>query len=237
VSVFARLSVRGFEIVAHGVGSDRPRKVLTRIVRSWWSFFTLPVGGVDYSICLALRFLFGVCGEAGHGIRRWRFPRWIPVIARARAQGSLSFAAAHLTGGLTPIWWLRCCRTCLAIHFLWACGAFGSCGPPRGSAGFRDTSVNILRLMLRRGRLSERARNPPVIIGGKDVWARWRNRRVSVPSAWRTFPNSYGSFSHDVSADVLSEQRGLQDAVAHCFSIPLLLIVFGDIAAGRLTIS
>jgi ACS family glucarate transporter-like MFS transporter len=78
------------------------RRILTRIV-VWWSCFTMFTAFAwNYVSMLVIRFAFGA-GEAG----AWpsaalAFSRWTPVRERGRTQG-LFFAAAHLSGGLTPL--------------------------------------------------------------------------------------------------------------------------------------
>src|SRR5205085_368402 len=101
-STFA-LAYAGFEIVTAWWGERiGARRVLTRIV-GWWSCFTIVTAFAwNYTSLLAIRFLFGA-GEAG----AWpnsalAFSRWTPVRERGRAQGFF-FAAAHLSGGLTPL--------------------------------------------------------------------------------------------------------------------------------------
>ena len=92
-----------FEIVSAWWGEKiGARRVLTRIV-IWWSAFTMATAGAwNYSSLLVVRFLFGA-GEAG----AWpnaalAFSRWIPLRERGRVQGFF-FAAAHVSGGITPL--------------------------------------------------------------------------------------------------------------------------------------
>src|SRR5207253_3971917 len=104
------------------------RRVLTRIV-IWWSSFTIfTAGAFNYASLLAIRFLFGA-GEAG----AWpnaalAFSRWTPLRERGRTQGFF-FAAAHLSGGLTPLLvaalvgsmsWRGIFAACGAVGFVWA---------------------------------------------------------------------------------------------------------------------
>ena len=78
------------------------RRVLTRIV-AWWSVFTMATAAAwNFSSLLVIRFLFGA-GEAGAWPNMARtFSRWIPRSERGTIQG-IFFAAAHVTGGLTPL--------------------------------------------------------------------------------------------------------------------------------------
>src|SRR3954468_4689886 len=127
-SAFA-VAYAAFELVSAWWGERiGPRRALTRIV-IWWSCFTMLTGAAfSYSSLLVIRFLFGA-GEAG----AWpnaalAFSRWTPTRERGRAQGFF-FAAAHLSGGLTPIlvaallsvWsWRAIFAACGAVGFIWA---------------------------------------------------------------------------------------------------------------------
>src|SRR3954454_5565122 len=120
-SAFA-FAYAGFEIATAWWGERiGPRRVLTRIV-AWWSCFTIATGlAWSYSSLLAIRFLFGA-GEAG----AWpnaalAYSRWTPTRERGRAQG-LFFAAAHLSGGVTPL-----LIAALLPVFSWR-AIFGACG-------------------------------------------------------------------------------------------------------------
>src|SRR3954447_11926667 len=131
-SAFA-VAYAGFELVSAWWGERiGPQRVLTRIV-IWWSCFTMITGTAwSYISLLVIRFLFGA-GEAG----AWpnaalAFSRWTPIRERGRAQGFF-FAAAHLSGGLTPLlvaalesWlpWRGIFACCGVFGFLWAAGWF-----------------------------------------------------------------------------------------------------------------
>src|SRR5207344_1023522 len=101
-SAFA-VAYAAFEIVSAWWGEKiGARRVLARIV-IWWSAFTMATAGAwNYVSLLVIRFLFGA-GEAG----AWpnaalAFSKWIPLKERGRTQGFF-FAAAHLSGGVTPL--------------------------------------------------------------------------------------------------------------------------------------
>src|SRR5581483_2327441 len=101
-SAFA-IAYAAFELVTAWWGEKiGARRVLARIVL-WWSIFTIATASAwNYGSMLAIRFLFGA-GEAG----AWpnatlAISRWIPARERGRVQGFF-FAAAHLSGGLTPL--------------------------------------------------------------------------------------------------------------------------------------
>src|SRR3954452_4714097 len=131
-SAFA-VAYAGFELVSAWWGERvGPRRVLTRIV-IWWSCLTMITGTAwSYSSLLGIRFLFGA-GEAG----AWpnatlAFSRWTPASERGRTQGFF-FAAAHLSGGLTPLLvaaaagalsWRGIFAASGAVGFVWAAGWF-----------------------------------------------------------------------------------------------------------------
>jgi MFS transporter, ACS family, glucarate transporter len=79
-----------------------PRRVLTRIV-VWWSVFTALTGTVtNFTMLLAVRFLFGA-GEAGaYPNSSAAISRWFPTVERARAHG-LVWMASRLGGALAPL--------------------------------------------------------------------------------------------------------------------------------------
>ena len=130
-----------------------PRRILTRIV-AWWSCFTIATSFAwNYSSLLAIRFLFGA-GEAG----AWpgsalAFSRWTPVSERGRAQGFF-FAAAHLSGGLTPLLvaamlphmsWRAIFAACGAVGFVWAAAWFRWFrDEPRDHPGVNAAEVELI---------------------------------------------------------------------------------------------
>jgi MFS family permease len=127
-SAFA-VAYAGFEVVTAWWGEKiGARRVLTRIVL-WWSAFTIATAGAwNYTVLLIVRFFFGA-GEAG----AWpsaalAFSRWTPQRERGRMQG-VFFAAAHASGGLTPLIvaallmftnWRGVFLICGSVGFIWA---------------------------------------------------------------------------------------------------------------------
>ena len=87
--------------LARWCDKDGARKVLTWVVLIW-SVFTMATAMAWNFVSMAvIRFLFGI-GEAGAWPSIARvYSRWIPLAQRGRIQGAF-FAAAHLSGGLTP---------------------------------------------------------------------------------------------------------------------------------------
>jgi MFS family permease len=236
-SAFA-IAYAGFEIVTAWWGERiGPRRVLTRIV-AWWSCFTIGTAMAwSYASLLVIRFLFGA-GEAG----AWpnsalAFSRWTPLRERGRAQGFF-FAAAHLSGGVTPLLvaamlpflsWRLIFVTFGAIGFLWAVAWY---------RWFRDEprdhpQVNAAEAVLieseRRISVHER--------GGRGIW----RALAATPSVWflclAYFSNSYGSyFVMTWLPTYLAEQRGFEKESLSLFAgLPLILSVFGDISGGAVT--
>ena len=236
-SAFA-LAYAGFEIVTAWWGERiGPRRILTRIV-IWWSCFTIGTAFAwNYYSLLAIRFLFGA-GEAG----AWpnaalAFSRWIPVRERGRAQGFF-FAAAHLSGGLTPLLvvallhlmsWRAIFATCGAVGFVWAVGWF---------RWFRDEPRDHPGVNAAEAGLIESEREIAIHKHGAPGVGRALATSANV---WflclAYFSNSYGSyFVMTWLPTYLTEQRGFQKESLSLFSgLPLLLSVLGDLSGGAVT--
>lgn len=235
-SAFA-VAYAAFEIVTAWWGERiGPRRILTRIV-GWWSCFTIATSlAWNYASLLVIRFLFGA-GEAG----AWpnaalAFSRWTPVAERGRAQGFF-FAAAHLSGGLTPLVvaalipymsWRAIFAACGAIGFVWAASWFH---------WFRDEPREHAEVNTAEAELIEAGRR---VSTHEHAGGAWRAIAGS-PTVWflclAYFSNSYGSyFVMTWLPTYLAEQRGFQTASLSFFSgLPLLLSVFGDISGGAVT--
>ena len=236
-SAFA-VAYAGFEIVTAWWGERiGARRILTRIV-AWWSCFTIATGlSWNYPSLLAIRFLFGA-GEAG----AWpnaalAFSRWIPTRERGRAQGFF-FAAAHLSGGITPLLvaamlpvmsWRAIFATCGAVGFLW-CAAWYQ--------WFRDEPREHKGVNAAEAELIEADRR--IVVhkhAGGGVW----RALATTPNVWflclAYFSNSYGSyFVMTWLPTYLSEQRHFEKESLSLFSgLPLLLSVFGDLSGGAVT--
>ncbi len=238
--VFSSFAVAyaAFEIVSAWWGEKiGARRVLTRIV-VWWSAFTMATAGAwNYASLLGVRFLFGA-GEAG----AWpnaalAFSRWIPLRERGRVQGFF-FAAAHVSGGITPLLvaWL--------LNFLpWrgifvVCGFFGLAWSAAWYRWFRDEprdhpGVNQAEVVLIESKR---------LLGGhkhhgKALWM----ALASSPNVWclclAYLSNSYGSyFVMTWLPTYLAENRGFEKQSLSLFAgLPLLLSVFGDISGGAVT--
>jgi MFS transporter, ACS family, glucarate transporter len=236
-SAFA-ISYAGFEVVTAWWGERiGARRVLTRIV-IWWSCFTMATAGAwNYSSLLGVRFLFGA-GEAG----AWpnaalAFSKWTPVRERGRTQGFF-FAAAHLSGGLTPLLvaallplmsWRGIFVTCGSVGFVWAAAWY---------RWFRDEPRDHPQVSEAEAELIESERRIAVHQHGtRGVW----RALAKSPNVWflclAYLSNSYGSyFVMTWLPTYLAEQRGFQKESLSLFSgLPLLLSVFGDISGGAVT--
>ena len=165
------------------------------------------------------------------------FRSWTPVSERGRAQGFF-FAAAHLSGGLTPLLvaallpymsWRACFAACGAIGFVWAATWFHWFrDEPRDHPGVNAAEAELIET----GRAISIHKH-----AGGGVW----RALAGSPNVWflclAYFSNSYGSyFVMTWLPTYLAEQRGFEQASLSFFSgLPLLLSVFGDISGGAVT--
>jgi ACS family glucarate transporter-like MFS transporter len=236
-SAFA-IAYAGFEILTAWWGERiGARRILTRIV-TWWSCFTITTGlAWNYTSLLIIRFLFGA-GEAG----AWpnaalAFSRWIPTRERGRAQGFF-FAAAHLSGGLTPLLiaallpflsWRAIFATCGVVGFVWAAGWY---------RWFRDEPREHPGVNAAEAELIEAERR--IAIHKHGSGGMWRALATS-PNVWflclAYFSNCYGSyFVMTWLPTYLSEQRHFEKQTLSIFSgLPMLLSVVADLSGGAVT--
>jgi ACS family glucarate transporter-like MFS transporter len=236
-SAFA-IAYAAFEIVSAWWGEQiGARRVLARIV-IWWSAFTMATAAAwNYSSLLVIRFLFGA-GEAG----AWpnaalAFSHWIPLRERGRVQGFF-FAAAHVSGGITPllVGWLLAFLPWRGIFVL--CGLVGVTWSAFWYRWFRDEprdhpGVNHAEALLIEAerRLGKHAQH------GKALWL----ALASSPNFWclclAYLSNSYGAyFVMTWLPTYLAENRGFEKQSLSLFAgLPLLLSVFGDISGGAVT--
>jgi MFS transporter, ACS family, glucarate transporter len=213
------------------------RRILTRIV-VWWSCFTMFTAFAwNYVSMLVIRFAFGA-GEAG----AWpsaalAFSRWTPVRERGRTQG-LFFAAAHLSGGLTPLLvatmspilsWRTIFVVCGLVGLVWSTVWYRWFrDEPRDHPGVNAAEADFIEM--ERKIASHKA-------GAEGVW----RALVFSPNVWflclAYFSNSYGSyFTITWLPTYLAEQRGFQKETLILFSgLPLILSVAGDLSGGAIT--
>jgi MFS transporter, ACS family, glucarate transporter len=216
---------------ADRVGS---RRVLTRIVL-WWSAFTMATAAAfNYATLLIVRFLFGV-GEAGAWPNVARvFTRWIPVRERGRAQG-IFFAAAHLSGGLTPILvaylasflhWRVIFLIFGCVGFVWAQMWFW---------WFRDEPRDHSSVHPNERDLIEGTRGLAPDHHGS--WSYLFRTRSLLPLCLQYFANTYGFYFFITWLPTyLSNARGMANVELAIFAgMPLLLSVVADITGGVTT--
>jgi MFS family permease len=228
----------GFEMLTAWWGERiGARRILTRIV-TWWSCFTMATAGAwSYASMLVIRFLFGA-GEAG----AWpnaalAFSRWTPTPERGRMQGFF-FAAAHLSGGLTPflvaaiapaLGWRATFAAFGVIGFVWAVA---------WHRWFRDEPRDHPKVNAAEAELIESERR---IAAHKHAGAGVWRAMAATPNVWflclAYFSNSYGSyFVMTWLPTYLSEQRHFQKESLSVFAgLPMLLSVFGDLSGGAVT--
>lgn len=216
---------------ADRVGS---RSVLTRIVL-WWSAFTAATAAVfNYGSLLFVRFLFGA-GEAGAWPNVARvFTRWIPVRERGRVQG-MFFAAAHLSGGLTPILvtylgtllpWRAIFALLGSVGLLWALAWYRWFrDEPRDHSSVGEAERDLIE--------STRGLAP----GHTSDWIEVLHTRSLVPLCLQYFANTYGFYFFITWLPTyLAKSRGMKDWELAAFAgMPLVLSVVADITGGATT--
>jgi len=216
---------------ADRVGS---RRVLTRIVL-WWSAFTVATAAAfNYVSLLVIRFLFGV-GEAGAWPNAARvFARWIPERERGRVQG-LFFAAAHLSGGVTPV--------LVAYLMIWL--PWRAVFPIVGCTGlfwafiwygwFRDEPRDHVSVGPEEADLIESTRGLPARHDGEFMEV-FRTPSL-VPLCVQYFANTYGFYFFITWLPTyLTKSRGMTREELAIFSgLPLLLSVVADVTGGMTT--
>ncbi len=216
---------------ADRVGS---RRVLTRMVL-WWSAFTMATAAAfNYTALLVVRFLFGI-GEAGAWPNVARvFTRWIPLRERGRVQG-IFFAAAHLSGGLTPILvaYLASFLHWRVIFLIFGC--IGFVWARMWSWWFRDEPRNHHCVGPAERDLIERTRGlaPDHAASWSDVF----RTRSLFPLCLQYFANTYGFYFFITWLPTyLSKSRGMVNVELAVFAgMPLLLSVLADITGGVTT--
>lgn len=236
-SAFA-IAYAAFEIpTARWADRVGTRRVLTRIV-TWWSAFTIATASAwNFGSMVVIRFLFGA-GEAGAwpGMAR-TFSRWIPQSERGTIQG-IFFAAAHGTGGLTPLIALAVAGLC---GWRWTFVLFGVLGIVWAASWhrwFRDdpeqhpavTPAELEKITAGRGQST----------GHHSGWAYWRQllrHRNTLFLCLMYFPNSFGFyFCITWLPDYLREQHGFDSMRLGFYTgLPLMLSIGADLLGGLAT--
>lgn len=213
------------------------RRVLTRIV-TWWSAFTMASAAAwNFGSLLVIRFLFGA-GEAGAWPSMARtFSRWIPRSERGTIQG-IFFAAAHVTGGLTPLIALAVASLC---GWRWTFVIFGVPGIVWAIAWhrwFRDDPED--HPAVSPAELEKIVAGREQSTSQHEGWAYWRQllrHRNTLPLCLMYFPNSFGFyFCITWLPDYLREQHGFESMRLGFFTgLPLLLSPVADLLGGVTT--
>jgi MFS transporter, ACS family, glucarate transporter len=213
------------------------RRVLTRIV-TWWSAFTMASAAAwNFGSLLVIRFLFGA-GEAGAWPSMARtFSRWIPRSERGTIQG-VFFAAAHVTGGLTPMIAVAVAGLC---GWRWTFVIFGLTGIVWAIAWhrwFRDDPEQ--HAAVSPAELAKIVAGREQSTGQHEGWAYWRQllrHRNTLPLCLMYFPNSFGFyFCITWLPDYLREQHGFESMRLGFFTgLPLLLSPVADLLGGVTT--
>jgi MFS transporter, ACS family, glucarate transporter len=210
------------------------RKVITRIVL-WWSTFTLATAGAfQYTMMLAVRFLFGV-GEAGAWPSAARvFGRWIPAEERGRAQG-IFFAGAHFSGGVTPILvtFLATLLPWRALFLLFGC--LGFAWAFFWARWFRDEPRDYPGISAAEVELIEKGRG--VSGGHTGAWKQVLATRGLAPLCIQYFANSYGFYFFITwLPSYLAKAHGMTSVELATFAgLPLLFSVLADLTGGITT--
>lgn len=213
------------------------RRVLTRIVSCWSGFTMLTAAAWNFSSMLAIRFLFGI-GEAGAwpGVAR-TFSRWIPRSERGTIQG-IFFAAAHLSGGLTP---MLAMALMPVVGWRWVFVLFGIPGIVWAVAWhrwFRDEPEQ--HPSVSKAELETITSGRDACTGHHEGWAYWKRlfgHSNTLPLCLMYFPNSFGFyFSITWLPDYLKEQHGFDSMQLGFFTgLPLILSLVADIFGGLAT--
>jgi MFS family permease len=191
----------------------------------------------NFGSLLVIRFLFGA-GEAGAWPSMARtFSRWIPRSERGTIQG-IFFAAAHVTGGLTPMIALAVAGLC---GWRWTFVIFGIPGIVWAIAWhrwFRDDPEQ--HAAVSPAELEKIVAGREQSTGQHEGWAYWRQllrHRNTLPLCLMYFPNSFGFyFCITWLPDYLREQHGFESMRLGFFTgLPLLLSPVADLLGGVTT--
>ncbi len=213
---------------------DGARKVLTCVVLIW-SVFTMATAAAWNFVSMAvIRFLFGI-GEAGAWPSVARvYSRWIPLAQRGRIQG-VFFAAAHLSGGLTPFLvvvlagWLQWRMIFIAfglVGALWAIGWY---------AWFRDEPRDHASVSAEERDHIEATRGLTGAAQGGGSWTRVFKTPTVAPLCVQAFANSYGFYFFITWLPTyLAQAHGLKGmGWAAMSGLPLTLSCLADLTGGE----
>ena len=219
--------------LARWADRDGARKVLACVVLIWSAFTMATAAAWNFASMAVIRFLFGV-GEAGAWPSVARvYSRWIPLAQRGRIQG-VFFAAAHLSGGLTPFvvialaGWLQWRMIFIAfglIGALWAIGWY---------VWFRDEPRDHAAVSQAERDHIEATRGLPAT----QVHASWTavfKTPTVAPLCVQAFANSYGFYFFITWLPTyLAQAHGLKGmGWALMSGLPLMLSCLADLTGGE----
>jgi len=219
--------------LARWADRDGARKVLACAVLIWSAFTMATAVAWNFASMAVIRFLFGI-GEAGAWPSVARvYSRWIPLAQRGRIQG-IFFAAAHLSGGLTPFvvialaGWLQWRMIFIAfglIGALWAIGWY---------AWFRDEPRDHAAVSQAERDHIEATRGLPAT----QVHASWTavfKTPTVAPLCVQAFANSYGFYFFITWLPTyLAQAHGLKGmGWALMSGLPLMLSCLADLTGGE----
>ena len=219
--------------LARWADRDGARKVLACVVLIWSAFTMATAAAWNFASMAVIRFLFGV-GEAGAWPSVARvYSRWIPLAQRGRIQG-VFFAAAHLSGGLTPLvvaaiaGWLEWRMIFIAfglIGALWAIGWY---------VWFRDEPRDHAAVSQAERDHIEATRGLPAT----QVHASWTavfKTPTVAPLCVQAFANSYGFYFFITWLPTyLAQAHGLKGmGWALMSGLPLMLSCLADLTGGE----
>ena len=220
--------------LARWADRDGARKVLSLVVLVW-SVFTMATAMAWNFVSLAvIRFLFGI-GEAGAWPSVARvYSRWIPLASRGRIQG-VFFAAAHLSGGLTPFVvvaladWLQWRMIFIVfglVGALWAVGWY---------AWFRDEPRDHASVSPEERDHIEATRGIAAGAQQGASWTRVFKTPTVAPLCVQAFANSYGFYFFITWLPTyLAQAHGLKGmSWALMSGLPLMLSFLADLTGGE----
>ncbi len=219
--------------LARWADRDGARKVLTCVVLIWSVFTMVTAAAWNFASMAVIRFLFGI-GEAGAWPSVARaYSRWIPLAQRGRIQG-VFFAAAHLSGGLTPFVVIA-----LADWLQWrmifiAFGLVGAVWAVCWHVWFRDEPRDHPAVSAQERDHIEATRGTKATQAGGN-WLKVFKTPTVAPLCVQAFANSYGFYFFITWLPTyLAQAHGLKGmSWALMSGLPLMLSCLADLIGGE----
>ena len=220
--------------LARWADRDGARKVLTWVVLIWSAFTMATALAWNFISMAVIRFLFGI-GEAGAWPSVARvYSRWIPLKSRGRIQG-IFFAAAHLSGGLTPFVvialadWLQWRMIFIVfglVGALWAIGWY---------IWFRDEPRDHPAISAEERDHIEATRGITKAAQDGGSWLKVFKTPTVAPLCVQAFANSYGFYFFITWLPTyLAQAHGLKGmSWALMAGLPLMLSCLADLTGGE----